>query len=158
MAIGGREGPDREGEYRIFERPRILAFTWLPDRQADATETLVRRDPEEKDRDLPAKSSAPAIGAARKSWPDCELTSKCILKSQGATHRLLRQPSRLSGRVPVRKIAAASGVFTSKFSLAETLGLEPRRPEGPSRFERAAARPYLGLRLRIGAPGGRRSH
>jgi hypothetical protein len=50
MAIGGREGPDREGEYRIFERPRILAFTWLPDRQADATETLVRRDPEEKDR------------------------------------------------------------------------------------------------------------
>ena len=32
--------------------------------------------------------------------------------------------------------------------LAERAGLEPARPEGPSRFERAAARPNLGLPFR----------
>ena len=30
------------GEYREIERPRLLVFTWLPDWQADATESLVR--------------------------------------------------------------------------------------------------------------------
>jgi uncharacterized protein YndB with AHSA1/START domain len=30
------------GEYRIVERPRVLAFTWLPDWDEEATETLVR--------------------------------------------------------------------------------------------------------------------
>jgi uncharacterized protein YndB with AHSA1/START domain len=32
------------GEYRIIERPRVLAFTWLPDWDENATETLVRFD------------------------------------------------------------------------------------------------------------------
>jgi uncharacterized protein YndB with AHSA1/START domain len=32
------------GEYRVIERPRVLAFTWLPSWQADAAETLVRFD------------------------------------------------------------------------------------------------------------------
>jgi uncharacterized protein YndB with AHSA1/START domain len=30
------------GEYRAIERPRLLAFTWLPDWDEEATETLVR--------------------------------------------------------------------------------------------------------------------
>ena len=30
------------GEYRQVERPRLLVFTWLPDWQQDATESLVR--------------------------------------------------------------------------------------------------------------------
>jgi len=30
-----------QGEYRIVERPRVLVFTWLPDWQGDATESLV---------------------------------------------------------------------------------------------------------------------
>src|SRR5580698_5957691 len=29
------------GEYRAIERPRLLAFTWLPDWDEEATETLV---------------------------------------------------------------------------------------------------------------------
>ena len=37
------------GEYRQIERPRLLVFTWLPDWQEDAAETLVRWDLEEKD-------------------------------------------------------------------------------------------------------------
>lgn len=37
------------GEYRTIERPRLLVFTWLPDWQEDATETIVRWDLEEKD-------------------------------------------------------------------------------------------------------------
>jgi uncharacterized protein YndB with AHSA1/START domain len=36
------------GEYRDIERPRLLVFTWLPDWHADATESLVRFDLEEK--------------------------------------------------------------------------------------------------------------
>ena len=35
------------GEYRIVERPRVLAFTWLPDWDEEATETLVRFDLDE---------------------------------------------------------------------------------------------------------------
>jgi uncharacterized protein YndB with AHSA1/START domain len=37
------------GEYRTIERPRLLLFTWLPDWQEDATETIVRWDLEETD-------------------------------------------------------------------------------------------------------------
>jgi uncharacterized protein YndB with AHSA1/START domain len=37
------------GEYRKIELPRLLVFTWLPDWQEDATETLVRWDLEEKE-------------------------------------------------------------------------------------------------------------
>lgn len=37
------------GEYRTIARPRLLVFTWLPDWQENATETLVRLDLEEKD-------------------------------------------------------------------------------------------------------------
>ena len=33
-----------EGVHRIIERPRVLAFTWLPSWDEDATETLVRFD------------------------------------------------------------------------------------------------------------------
>jgi uncharacterized protein YndB with AHSA1/START domain len=32
------------GEYRTIERPRLLVFTWLPDWQEGATETIVRWD------------------------------------------------------------------------------------------------------------------
>jgi uncharacterized protein YndB with AHSA1/START domain len=48
VGMGGR--PFRvEGEYRVVERPHVLAFTWLPNWQENATETLVRFDLEEKD-------------------------------------------------------------------------------------------------------------
>ena len=45
----GREAPCRCREYRTIERPHLLVFTWLPDWQEDATETIVRWDLEEKD-------------------------------------------------------------------------------------------------------------
>jgi uncharacterized protein YndB with AHSA1/START domain len=31
-----------KGEYRVVESPRLLEFTWLPDWQGDATQSLVR--------------------------------------------------------------------------------------------------------------------
>jgi uncharacterized protein YndB with AHSA1/START domain len=37
------------GEYRSIERPRLLVFTWLPDWEPSATESLVRFDLEEVD-------------------------------------------------------------------------------------------------------------
>jgi uncharacterized protein YndB with AHSA1/START domain len=48
IGMGGR--PFRvEGEYREIRRPHVLVFTWLPDWQGDATESLVRFDLDEKD-------------------------------------------------------------------------------------------------------------
>jgi len=37
------------GTYRDIEPPRLLVFTWLPDWQENAPETLVRLDLEERD-------------------------------------------------------------------------------------------------------------
>jgi uncharacterized protein YndB with AHSA1/START domain len=47
----GRDGQPFtiRGEYRVIERPRVLAFTWLPSWQADAQPSLVRFDLEERD-------------------------------------------------------------------------------------------------------------
>jgi uncharacterized protein YndB with AHSA1/START domain len=48
IGVGGT--PFRiSGEYRIIERPHVLAFTWLPSWDEEATETLVRFDLHEKD-------------------------------------------------------------------------------------------------------------
>jgi len=45
MSGAGFRGPFTvKGEYRAVEPPRLLAFTWLPSWQANATETLVRFD------------------------------------------------------------------------------------------------------------------
>ena len=45
--LGGR--PFRvTGAYRTIERPRVLAFTWLPDWDENAPETLVRFDLKEE--------------------------------------------------------------------------------------------------------------
>jgi uncharacterized protein YndB with AHSA1/START domain len=41
--LGGRPFTIR-GEYRQIEPPRLLIFTWLPDWQEDAIETVVRFD------------------------------------------------------------------------------------------------------------------
>jgi uncharacterized protein YndB with AHSA1/START domain len=46
--IGGRPF-SVVGEYRKVEPPHLLVFTWLPDWQDDATESLVRFDFNEKD-------------------------------------------------------------------------------------------------------------
>jgi len=37
------------GEYREIDRPRVLAFTWRPSWEANAPESLVRFDLDEKD-------------------------------------------------------------------------------------------------------------
>ncbi len=47
VGLGGRPFTVR-GVYRRIERPRLLVFTWLPDWQEDATESLVRLDLEER--------------------------------------------------------------------------------------------------------------
>ena len=48
IGVGGRPFTV-QGVYREIQRPRVLAFTWLPSWQEDAVETLVRFDLEEKD-------------------------------------------------------------------------------------------------------------
>lgn len=43
IGVGGKPFSIR-GEYVEISRPQVLAFTWLPDWQDGATETLVRLD------------------------------------------------------------------------------------------------------------------
>ena len=62
------------GEYRQIERPRLLEFTWLPDWQEDATETIVRFDLEEKDGVTTVRLTHSGLAsessrASHKGWP-----------------------------------------------------------------------------------------
>ena len=62
------------GEYRQIERPRLLEFTWLPDWQKDATETIVRFDLEEKDGVTTVRLTHSGLAsessrASHKGWP-----------------------------------------------------------------------------------------
>ena len=62
------------GEYRRIERPRLLVFTWFPDWQEDATESIVRFDLEEKDgvttvRLTHSGLTSESSRASHKAWP-----------------------------------------------------------------------------------------
>ena len=63
------------GEYRNIERPRLLVFTWLPDWQENAPETLVRWDLEEKDgvttvRLTHSGLTTESSRASHRGWPE----------------------------------------------------------------------------------------
>jgi uncharacterized protein YndB with AHSA1/START domain len=61
------------GEYRVIERPRVLAFTWLPDWQQNAAESLVRFDLLERDGvttvRLTHSGLTPEARQAHRGWP-----------------------------------------------------------------------------------------
>jgi len=61
------------GEYRVIEPPRALAFTWIPDWQANASESLVRFDLAEKDGvttvRLTHSGLTPEGRQAHRGWP-----------------------------------------------------------------------------------------
>jgi len=61
------------GEYRAIERPRLLAFTWLPSWQPNATETLVRFELSETNGVTTVRVTHSGLTAesfeAHKGWP-----------------------------------------------------------------------------------------
>jgi uncharacterized protein YndB with AHSA1/START domain len=61
------------GEYREIDAPRTLAFTWIPDWQPDASESLVRFDLTEKDGvttvRLTHSGLTPEARQAHRGWP-----------------------------------------------------------------------------------------
>jgi uncharacterized protein YndB with AHSA1/START domain len=62
------------GEYCQIERPRLLVFTWLPDWQEDATESMVRFDLEEKNGVTTVRLTHSGLAsessrASHKGWP-----------------------------------------------------------------------------------------
>jgi uncharacterized protein YndB with AHSA1/START domain len=63
------------GEYRHVERPHLLVFTWLPDWQQDAIETLVRIDLTERDgittvRLTHSGLTTESSRASHRGWPE----------------------------------------------------------------------------------------
>jgi uncharacterized protein YndB with AHSA1/START domain len=70
--LGGRPFTVR-GEYRAVEPPRLLAFTWLPSWQPNATESLVRFELFEKDGVTTVRLThcglTPEGAQAHQGWP-----------------------------------------------------------------------------------------
>jgi uncharacterized protein YndB with AHSA1/START domain len=76
------------GEYRQIERPRLLVFTWLPDWQEDATETLVRFELEEKDgittvRLTHSGLTSESSRASHQGWPQILSWLQAYVEAQG---------------------------------------------------------------------------
>jgi uncharacterized protein YndB with AHSA1/START domain len=70
----GRRPFTVSGRYRDIERPRLLVFTWLPDWQDDAPESLVRFELEERDgvttvRLTHSGLTSEASRASHQGWP-----------------------------------------------------------------------------------------
>lgn len=73
VGIGGRPFTVN-GIYRTVDRPRLLIFTWLPDWQPDASESLVRVDLVEQDgvtliRLTHSGLSSEAARESHRGWP-----------------------------------------------------------------------------------------
>jgi uncharacterized protein YndB with AHSA1/START domain len=62
------------GEYRGIERPHLLVFTWLPDWDANAHESLVRFDLEEEGGITTVRLTHSGLASegvrAHRGWPD----------------------------------------------------------------------------------------
>ncbi len=63
------------GVYREIDRPRLLVFTWLPDWQGNATETVVRVDLEEKEGATTVRLTHSGLTTedsrrSHRGWPD----------------------------------------------------------------------------------------
>ncbi len=63
------------GEYRAVERPTLLEFTWLPDWQGDATESLVRVEFSDTGRGTRVRLTHSGLVSERargshRGWPD----------------------------------------------------------------------------------------
>ena len=74
IGVGGRPFTI-QGVYREIDPPQVLAFTWLPSWQENATETLVRFDFAEKDgvtlvRLTHSGLDSQSSRAQHRGWPD----------------------------------------------------------------------------------------
>jgi len=70
---GGGRAFSVKGEYRVIERPRALAFTWLPDWEPNAIVTLVRFDLDENNGVTTVRLTHSGLGesarAHHQGWP-----------------------------------------------------------------------------------------
>jgi uncharacterized protein YndB with AHSA1/START domain len=86
--IGVGDKPFRvDGEYRELKRPRLLVFTWRPDWQGDATETLVRVDLEEKNgitmvRLTHSGLTSESTRASHRGWPELLTSLQVYVEEQ----------------------------------------------------------------------------
>ena len=76
------------GEYRQIEPPRLLVFTWLPDWQEDAIESIVRFDLEEKNgvtvvRLTHSGLTSESSRSSHKGWPQILAWLQAYVEARG---------------------------------------------------------------------------
>jgi uncharacterized protein YndB with AHSA1/START domain len=76
------------GVYQMIERPRLLAFTWLPSWQQDSLETLVRFDLDEQDgittvRLTHSGLTTESSRAQNRGWPDVLAKLQAYVERRG---------------------------------------------------------------------------
>jgi uncharacterized protein YndB with AHSA1/START domain len=79
------------GQYRQIERPRLLAFSWLPSWQEGATESVVRFDLEEKDGSTTVRLTHSGLitessRTSHKGWPQILALLRDHVESGSAQH------------------------------------------------------------------------
>src|SRR5262249_46821405 len=109
------------GTYRTIERPHRLVFTWLPDWQEGATESVVRFDLEEKD------------GVTTLRLTHSGLTSEGARAHQGWPQILTWVQTYVEGRRPLRVGPRSEGPRTAvHFFALSTLNIS--KPSAGLRF------------------------
>jgi glutathione S-transferase len=76
-----------QGEYRAVERPTLLAFTWLPDWQDDAVESLVRVEFTEIDGETHVRLTHSGLAsessrASHRGWPQILSCLRAFVEGQ----------------------------------------------------------------------------
>ena len=86
---GGGRAFTVKGEYRVVERPRALAFTWLPDWEPNAIVSLVRFDLDERNgittMRLTHSGLSESSRARHQGWPQLLGRLKALVEGAAAS-------------------------------------------------------------------------
>jgi uncharacterized protein YndB with AHSA1/START domain len=102
------------GEYRSIERPRLLVFTWLPDWQGDATESLVRFDLEEANGVTTVRLTHSGLVSetsreSHKGWPQILAWLRAYVRCRASGHRARCLRGDLSGAADPARGSISAG-------------------------------------------------
>src|SRR5262249_32286949 len=137
------------GTYRTIERPHRLVFTWLPDWQEGATESVVRFDLEEKDGVTTLRlthSGLTSEGArAHQGWPQILTWGQaCVERRRPVRATLSSAPEQVGGE----PLALSPGVSRARPAEKNAhRGAAPPGPAGPPPRHNASGPPTSAYQL-----------